>query len=74
MPPRVENKCDQGHGELLTRDDDKIEAIKNRLAVYKKQTEPLIEYYREEGLLVDINAGATPSKVVDLALNALKSR
>jgi adenylate kinase len=60
MPPKVEGKCDECGGELYTRDDDTIESIKNRLRVYKDQTEPLIEYYRDKGLLRDINSSTSP--------------
>jgi adenylate kinase len=41
---------------VYIRDDDKPEAIKKRLEVYREQTAPLIEYYREKGLLLDIDA------------------
>lgn len=59
-PPKVEGKCDECGGELYTRDDDTIESIKNRLRVYKDQTEPLIEYYRGKGFLRDINSSTSP--------------
>jgi len=60
MPPKVEGTCDRCGGELYIRDDDKIESIKNRLRVYKEQTEPLIAYYREEGLLQEIDSSKSP--------------
>jgi adenylate kinase len=60
MPPRVEGRCDRCGGELYIRDDDKIESIKNRLRVYKEQTEPLIAYYTEKGLLRDIDSSRSP--------------
>ena len=60
MPPKVEGKCDKCGGELYTRDDDTIESIKNRLRVYKEQTEPLIAYYSGEGLLRDIDSATSP--------------
>ena len=47
------------------RDDDKIEAIKNRLVVYREQTAPLIAYYRERGLLVDIDARPATDAVLE---------
>ncbi|MBN1835761.1 MAG: adenylate kinase [Spirochaetales bacterium] len=56
LPPKVENVCDACGGELYIRDDDKIEAIRKRLEVYRQQTEPLIAYYRERGLLHDIDS------------------
>lgn len=71
MPSKIEGRCDKGHSELITRDDDKIGAIKNRLIVYKRQTEPLIDYYRSEGLLRDIDASVAPEEVVRQAKEAL---
>jgi adenylate kinase len=51
-----EGICDRCGGEVYIRDDDKPEAIKKRLEVYREQTAPLIEYYRKKGLLLDIDA------------------
>ncbi len=62
-PPNEEGKDDVTGEELIIRDDDKPEAIKNRLAVYEKQTAPLIEYYRSRGLLVDIDSAPKPEEV-----------
>lgn len=56
MPPKRENLCDRCGGELYIRDDDTIEAIRKRLEVYERQTEPLIAYYRERELLRDIDS------------------
>ena len=49
--PKVEGKCDKCGGELGVRSDDKPETVRERLKTYHAQTEPLIEYYREKGLL-----------------------
>ncbi|HMK46886.1 MAG TPA: adenylate kinase [Methanocella sp.] len=54
-PPKVEGVCNACGGELYQRDDDREEAIKNRLTVYKKQTEPVLEYYKKKGILTDID-------------------
>ena len=54
LPPKKEGICDKCGGELYHRDDDKEEAIKIRLEVYKKQTKPLIDYYKEKNLLKNI--------------------
>ena len=59
MPPRKEGVCDRCGGELYIRDDDRIDSIRNRLRVYKEQTEPLVGYYRGHGLLHDIDAEQT---------------
>ncbi|MBC7331673.1 MAG: adenylate kinase [Synergistetes bacterium] len=55
-PPKVNNVCDFCGGSLYQRDDDKEETILRRIAVYEEQTAPLIEYYKNKGLLVEINA------------------
>jgi adenylate kinase len=52
--PEKDGICDQCQGPLFQRDDDKEETIKNRLAVYNEQTEPLIQYYEKDGALVEI--------------------
>lgn len=49
-------KCDEEGAELVVRSDDKPESIKERLAIYHKDTEPLIEYYRSQGLVKDVDA------------------
>ena len=53
--PSVEGKCDSCGGDLVRRKDDEPETIKNRLAVYHKQTEPLIAFYKERGILLPID-------------------
>ena len=57
MPPKVEGICDVCGSPLIKRKDDEPETIKERLNVYYKNTEPLIEYYTKAGLLegIDIN-------------------
>lgn len=53
-PPKKEGVCDTCGGELFQRADDREEAVQNRLNVYKKQTQPLIDYYAEKGILVTL--------------------
>jgi adenylate kinase len=60
MPSKVKGVCDRCGGATYTRDDDKLESITNRLEVYKQQTEPLIAFYRERGLLRDVDSSTTP--------------
>ncbi len=62
-PPEEEGICDKCGGELILRDDDKPETIKNRLDVYKKQTEPLVDYYRKKDVLVTINGGGSIDEI-----------
>ncbi len=63
MPPREEGRCDDDGSALSVRDDDTLEAVKNRLKVYTKSTEPLIAWYRDHGLLRDVDASAAPDDV-----------
>lgn len=58
-PPRVEGVCDVCGGALTIRKDDMPETVKNRLAVYHAQTEPLLGYYKERGKLVTVQGEAT---------------
>lgn len=71
-PPKVEGLDDETGEPLIQRDDDKPEAILNRLAVYEAQTAPLIEYYRERKLLLDIDAAPSPLEVLATLIEALK--
>jgi len=59
-PPRREGVCDQDGSQLVQRDDDKPEVIENRLRVYHENTEPLIEYYDDHGLMRRID-GTRPA-------------
>ncbi len=54
-PPEVRNVCDQCGGDLYQRDDDSLETVKERLAVYKKQTEPLVSFYKEKDVLYPVD-------------------
>ena len=54
-PPKAEGKCDKCGERLIQRPDDSYETIVKRLAVYKSQTEPLIQYYSRKKILEDIN-------------------
>jgi adenylate kinase len=55
-PPKVSGVCDNCSGELYQREDEKPATIKKRMKEYEKKTKPLIDYYKKEGLLVNINA------------------
>ena len=62
--PKEEGLCDHCGGEVYTRDDDKAEAIQKRLEVYRAQTAPLIDFYRNKGILVDVDAKPAIDQVV----------
>jgi adenylate kinase len=62
-PPKNEGVCDQDGSRLVQRDDDKPETVKKRLEVYHDQTEPLIDWYEERGLLRRFDGTRTPEEV-----------
>ncbi len=62
-PPKVEGVCDVCGGEVYQRADDSEETVKNRFKVYQEQTSPLIDYYKNGGVLSPID-GARPQDVV----------
>ena len=64
-PPKVEGIDDETGEPLIQRDDDKEEAILNRLEVYEKSTAPLINYYKERGLLIDLDASKSPEEIFE---------
>jgi adenylate kinase len=69
-PPKTPGVCDLDGSELYQRDDDKAETVTRRIQVYFAQTAPLIAYYRERGLLSEID-GARPIDQVSLELLAV---
>jgi adenylate kinase len=69
--PKKEGVCDHCGGEVYTRDDDRPGAIQKRLEVYRAQTAPLIGYYREKGLLTDVDARPAVDEVVENFKKAL---
>ena len=72
--PPIKAGFDDETGEpLIQRDDDKEEAILNRLHVYERQTEPLVQYYKEKGLLRDIDASGTPEAVLASMLKVIQA-
>lgn len=68
-PPKVAGRCDLDGSELFQREDDKAETVRRRFEIYMDQTSPLIEYYRAEGKLVEID-GTRPVDQVTAALEA----
>jgi len=62
--PAKEGICDHCQGEIYIRDDDRPEAVQKRLEVYRAQTAPLIDFYREKGLLLDIDASTQIDETV----------
>ena len=69
--PKTEGVCDHCGGEVYIRDDDRPEAVQKRLEVYRAQTAPLIDYYRQKGILLDIDASPLVDEVVEEFKRAL---
>lgn len=70
--PKAEGVCDVCGGELYQRDDDSEETVRKRLEVYHTQTEPIIDYYKVQGLVVTISALGKVEDVTGKAMAALK--
>ena len=70
IPPKQEGICDKCGSELVLRDDDKPETVKNRLAVYHEQTQPLIDFYEKKGVLKTVD-GTLPMEEVFAAITAI---
>ncbi|MEE8441487.1 MAG: adenylate kinase [Spirochaetia bacterium] len=70
-PPKEEGRDDVTGEALIQRPDDQEEAIRNRLAVYDKQTAPLVEYYAQKGMLVAVDASPRPDEVFGKLVAAL---
>ena len=70
-PTKVEGKCDTCGGELIIRDDDKPETVKNRLSVYHEQTQPLIDYYTNKGIIAEVDGTVDMKDVFDAIVKIL---
>ena len=70
-PPRTAGVCDKCGGELYQRDDDKPEVVRNRLATYHATANPVLEFYRQKGLLHEIRVGRTPQETFELTHKVL---
>ncbi len=70
-PPKEAGKCDHCGGELYQRDDDNETTVRNRLEVYSNQTAPLIDYYRGQGKLLEVNGNQPVGAVTKEMLAAL---
>ncbi len=71
-PPNTPEVCDKCGGTVVQREDDKPEAVRRRLQVYADETEPLVEYYRDKGILAEVD-GVGPVDAVNRALEAALS-
>lgn len=71
-PPRQQGICDVDDSELYQREDDKPETVRHRLQVYEERTAPLIDYYRERGVLVSVNGDQPIKAVTEKILSSLE--
>ena len=70
-PTKVEGVCDKCGEELIVRDDDKPETVLNRLEVYHNQTQPLIDYYNEQGILKSVDGTVDMKDVFNAIVDIL---
>ncbi|MEE8046918.1 MAG: adenylate kinase [Dehalococcoidia bacterium] len=70
-PPAKAGVCDNCGGEVIVRDDDKPEAVKNRMKVYQELTAPVLDYYKSRGNVAEIIATGTPDSVFEQLTQAL---
>ncbi len=73
MPPKQEGICDRCGAKLILRDDDRPETVQRRLDVYHEQTQPLIDYYANEGILVQVDGLQTPDEVFESIVSILEA-
>jgi adenylate kinase len=71
-PPKQAGICDVDGSELYQREDDKVETVTIRIRIYLEQTIPLVEYYRKNGKLVEINGAQSVEQVSKDLCSAVK--
>ena len=71
IPTKVEGICDKCGAELILRDDDKPETVKNRLNVYHEQTQPLIDYYTDKNVLHEVDGTKEMEEVFSAIVSIL---
>ena len=71
IPPKQEGICDKCGSALVLRDDDKPETVLNRLKVYHDQTQPLIDYYTEKGILKTVDGTKDMQEVFEQIVSIL---
>ena len=74
QPPLAEGVCDRCGGHLYQREDDRPESVTVRMEAYARSTAPLIEFYRDLGLLVPVPAAGSPAEICARTVLALKGR
>jgi adenylate kinase len=72
-PPETPGACDECGGDLIQRDDDSEETVRERLRVYEENTAPVVEHYREADVLVEIDGEQSPDEVFEVVHDAVTS-
>jgi len=70
-PPKKAGQCDRCQAALTLREDDKPETVRERLKVYRRETAPLLDYYRQKGLLADVDAAGSMEDVLKRVQQAI---
>lgn len=73
-PPAKAGICDRCGAKLIQRSDDTVEAVERRLSIYYEQTEPVLEHYRQQSLLVDVDGDQSIDDVTAAILDAVRPR
>jgi len=76
LKPRIPGKCDKCEGQLYQREDDRPRVIQQRLQLYRKETHPLLEYYRRKNQVRNISnkdGGVPPEKVMEEIINIIQT-
>ena len=73
QPPEEAGVCDECGGELVQREDDTEETARERLEVFEENTEPVIDHFREEGVLEEVDGEASPDEVFDRIRDVVES-
>ncbi len=73
-PPKTEDVCDDCEGELVQRDDDKEDVIRNRISVYEEQSRPLVKHYTQKSLLRSVYGIGTIDQVFNRIVEALEHK
>ena len=76
-PPAVAGRCDRCGGELYRREDDADDVVRQRLSVYRRETQPVVDYYAGRGALERVDGGVAPDRVYESlkrCLNGVKTR
>jgi adenylate kinase len=74
VPPKVEGKCDIDDSALIQRPDDKPETVRDRFKVYHSETAPIVDFYKEKGVLATIDGAPLPDVVYEAVKKVVESK